>query len=97
VFHAIRFGRTHPEAFELGIQALKDTATLVRYRACGLLAYSLRREAIPYLKELLQHEDPKTVEDAKAAIDAIQHRNHHYFVDRSHSGHMFWQVDEGGF
>ena len=28
--------------------------------------------------------------DAKAAIDAIKHRNHHYFVDRKHSGRIQW-------
>lgn len=94
VFHAIRYGRTHEEAFELGVRALEDKATLVRYRACGLLAYSLRRDAIPHLQKLLSHEDPKTVEDAKAAIDAIRHQNHHYFMDRQHTGSIRWTVNE---
>jgi hypothetical protein len=96
VFHSIKYARSHQEAFELGIVALKDKATLVRYRACGLLAYSLRKDAIPYLKELLNHEDRETVEDAKAAIDAIKHQNHHYFMDRTHSGSAFWAVNEEG-
>ena len=95
VFHAIRFARTHKEAFDLGIKALRDKATLVRYRACGLLAYSLRQDAIPHLQELLNHENKKTREDAKAAISAIRHQNHHYFVDRDHSGRVFWEVNEG--
>src|SRR5262245_35484070 len=92
VFHAIRYARTSEEAFRLGVEALSDKATLVRYRACGLLAYSLRPDAIPHLKSLLTHPDERTVEDAKAAIDAIESRNHHYFVDRDHSGRSFWQV-----
>jgi hypothetical protein len=41
---------------------------------------------------LLGHSDAKTVEDAKAAIDAIQNGNHHNFVDRGHSGRIFWEV-----
>ena len=95
VFHAIRHARTSEEAFRLGIEALSDKATLVRYRACGLVAYSQRPEAIPHLKALLTHADARTVEDARAAIDAISSRNHHYFVDRGHSGRSFWQVTEG--
>jgi hypothetical protein len=95
VFHSIRYARTSDEAFRLGVQALSDKATLVRYRACGLLAYSQRPDAVPHLKALLTHADAHTVEDARAAIDAIASRNHHYFVDRGHSGRSFWQVDEG--
>lgn len=95
VFHAIRYARTSDEAFRLGIDALSDKATLVRYRACSLLAYSQRTDAIKYLKTLLTHPDARTAEDASAAIDAISSRNHHYFVDRDHSGRSFWQVNEG--
>jgi len=94
VFHSIRYARTSNDAFRLGIEALSDKATLVRYRACGLLAYSQRPDAIPHLRSLLAHSDARTVEDAKAAIDAISNRNHHYFVDRDHSGRSFWQVNE---
>jgi hypothetical protein len=95
VFHSIRYGRNHPEAFELGVKALADKSTLVRYRACGVLAYSLRKDALPHLKGLLGHSDKKTVEDAKAAIDAIRNKNHHYFIDRDHTGRVFWQVNKG--
>jgi hypothetical protein len=35
----------------------------------------------------------RTVEDARAAIDAIARKNHHYFVDRTHSGRSFWVVN----
>ena len=94
VFHALGFARSSECAFQLGLAALGDRATLVRYRACGLLAYSLRREALPHLTKLLLHKEAKTVDDAKAAVDAIRHQNHHYFVDRNHSGRSFWQVTE---
>lgn len=95
VFHAIRYARTSEEAFQLGLTALADRSYMVRYRACGLLAYSLRRDAIPALEELLTHRDKRTVEDARAALDAIKRRNHHLFVDRDHSGRSFWEVNPG--
>ena len=93
IFHAIRFARESQAAFELGLLALNDKATLVRYRACGLCAYSLRKDAIPHLERLLKHADVKTVDDARAAIDAIRWKNHHYFIDRSHSNSIFWEVN----
>lgn len=95
VFHCIRYARVSGEAFHLGLEGLADKSSQVRHRACGLLAYSQRADAIPGLEALLRHSDPRTVEDAKAAIDAIEARNHHYFVDRTHSGRSFWQVNEG--
>ncbi|MCZ7648620.1 MAG: hypothetical protein M5U26_25730 [Planctomycetota bacterium] len=95
VFHAIRFARVCEDAYRLGLAALNDKAAQVRYRACGLLAYAQRPEALPALKALLSHPESRTVEDAKAAIDAIQRRNHHYFVDRNHTGRSFWRVNEG--
>lgn len=94
VFHSMRYAKESEEAYQLGIRALNDRAKLVRYRACGLLAYSQREEAIPHLKKLLRHGDSETVADAKAAIDAIKRRNHHYFIDRNHSGKIFWEVTE---
>jgi hypothetical protein len=90
VYHAIRYARTSDDAFKLGLAARNDRARLVRYRACGLLAYSLRRDALPALRGLLQNTDPATAADATAAIDAIEHHDHHRFV---RSG--FWQVNEG--
>mgnify|MGYP001313369848 CR=1 FL=1 len=86
VFHSIRFARKSPSAVALGIRALNDRSFMVRYRACGLLAYSLRRDALEPLRQLLNHSDQRTVEDAAAAIDAITHQNHHLFVARDHSG-----------
>lgn len=93
VFHAVRFARESQAAFELGLLALNNRATLIRYRGCGLCAYSLREDAIPFLKRLLKHADVKTVDDARAAIDAIRRKNHHYFIDRSHSNSALWKVN----
>ena len=95
VFHAIRFARISEAAYTLGLQALTDKSYMVRYRACMVLAYSLRTDAIPALNLLLQHADARTREDAAHALDAIRHQNHHYFVDTSHSGQSFWVVNDG--
>jgi hypothetical protein len=92
VFHCIRYARDSDHAYRLGLEALSDKSTLVRYRACGLLAYAQKPEAVEHLRPLLRHADQRTADDAKAAIDAIDHRNHHFFVDRTHSGRSFWQV-----
>ena len=94
VFHTIRFARVSDAAYTLGCQALGDKSYMVRYRACMVLAYSLRAEAIPALEVLLQHTDARTREDAARAVDAIRHQNHHYFVDTQHSGRSFWVVNE---
>ena len=94
VFHAIRFARASEPAYALGLQALADKSYMVRYRACMVLAYSLRADAIPALQPLLQHADARTREDAARTLDAIHHQNHHYFVDRAHSGQSFWVVNE---
>lgn len=94
VFHSISYARVREEAFQLGLLALGDRSSLVRYRACSILAYSLRKDALPPLKALLTHEDVKTREDAAAAINAIQAKNHHLFVDRDRTGRSFWIVNE---
>ena len=94
VYHSIRYARVSEEAFQLGLLALNDRASLVRYRACSLLAYSQRKDALPHLMLLQAHEDAKTTEDAAAAVDAILARNHHLFIDRTHSGKSFWVVNE---
>ncbi len=94
VFHSIRYARESEAAFQLGLAALGDRSTMVRYRACGLCAYSLRADALPALNALLSHKDSRTAQDAAAAIDAIEQKNHHLFVDRTHSGRTFWTVNE---
>lgn len=88
VFHSMRYVRDHEAVFQLGLAALNDRATLVRYRACMMLAFALDKRAVEPLKALLTHEDQRTVEDARAALDAIKHQNHHYFIDRRHTGKM---------
>lgn len=95
LFYATGFARVSEEAFRLGLLGCQDRASLVRYRACGLLAYSLRSEALPALDALLGHSDRKTSADAIAAGDAIRSGNHHYFVDRQHSNKTFWVVNPG--
>jgi hypothetical protein len=95
VFHAIRYARVSDAAYALGCKAIGDKSYMVRYRACMVLAYSLRTDAIPALQALQQHADPRTREDATRALDAIHHRNHHYFVDTTHSGRSFWVVNDG--
>ena len=94
VYYSMRYARVSEAAYQLGLIAVQDRATLVRYRACGLLAYSLRREAIPALKPLLRHSDKETREDAAAAIRAIKKRNHHLFRDRDSSGRVQWILNE---
>ncbi|MGI8979461.1 MAG: hypothetical protein ACR2FY_09560 [Pirellulaceae bacterium] len=93
-FHCIGFARTNETAFRIGLTAIADKSSIVRYRGCCILAYSLRPEAVEPLKKLLVHSDTKTVADATAAIDAIENQNHHLFMDRSHSGRTFWKVCE---
>jgi hypothetical protein len=94
VYHSIRYGRVSEDAFQLGLEALEDRATLVRYRACALLAYSLRKDALFRLKPLLKHHDSKTAADAKAAMRAIEKQNHHLFQDRDNSGRVKWVVND---
>jgi hypothetical protein len=92
VCHCMPYGRQSEAAFNLGLSVLDDESYLVRYRACELPAYSLRCEALPALEGLLEHPDPRTVEDARAAVGAIRAQNHHYFIDRDHSGRARWFV-----
>lgn len=94
VFHAIPYARTSEAAVRLGVAALGDRSYVVRWRACGLLAYSQRRDTLPALTALLRHSDNRTVEDAKAAVAAIKEGNHHLFVDRQRTGRVFWEVGQ---
>ena len=64
----------------------------MRERACGILAYSLRADMIPILQAVAASTDAKTRVEAEAAIDAITNQNHHYFLDRKHTGQSFWVV-----
>lgn len=93
LFSLIGFARSHPEVVDLAVQALTDTAYMPRMQACCILAYSLRRDMVPHLRPLLTHRDRKTRDNAAAAIDAIQRKNHHYYMDRNHTGRSFWVVN----
>src|ERR1700756_1780370 len=85
-----RFSRESEVAFRMGTVAVQDRAYAVRHYGCALLAYSLRADARPILTSLLKHADRRTVEDARAAIDAIKSKNHNFFKDRDHSGKILW-------
>lgn len=89
-----RFSRESEAAFRMGAVAVQDRAYAVRHYGCALLAYSLRRDSLPILNLLLKHGDRRTVEDAKAAIDAIKSKNHNFFKDRDHSGKILWSYAE---
>ena len=88
----LRSTRDCPDIVPLAIGALSDRAYLVRELACSILAYSLRPDVVPNLQAAMERGDPKTRADAMAAIDAIAHQNHHYYVDRQHTGHARWVV-----
>lgn len=90
VYHAIKYAKSNSDAFELGLEATKDKSKKVRYRAFMLLAVSQNDTALPHLKSLIS--DSETGEDAKAAIDSIENKNQHYFVDREHSGKVVLNV-----
>jgi len=94
ISRATRYARESEPAYRLGLEALADPSAPVRRHACGLLAYSLRREAICRLRPLLDHADPMTRDDARAAIAALLARDHHLFKDRDLSGQIFWIVCE---
>lgn len=84
------FSRNSDRAFDAGLSRLQDKSDAVRYAACELCAYSLRTEALEELQKLLDHPSPRISAGARAAIDAISHKNHHYFRDRDHSGVVNW-------
>jgi hypothetical protein len=94
LLYATRFARDSEEAFQLGLDALSDRARHVRTRACGLLAYSLRREAEGRLSLLRSHADASTREAAVAALDALREQDHHRFKDRDGTGRIFWIVNQ---
>jgi hypothetical protein len=95
VFYATSFARVSEDAFALGVAALNDRSKIVRNRACGLLAYSLRADALGPLHDAARDSDESVRQSAKAATTAIKARNHHLFVDRICSGTTFWVVNPG--
>lgn len=93
MFWIQRYARSDRRVVEAARNALQDRSRIVRYYACGALAFALDSESIPCLEELLSHRDASTRADAAAAIDAIRCGNHHYFADRRHTGEVFWSPD----
>ncbi len=55
LYYAIPHARTSEEAFRLGLEALHDRSYMVRYRACMILAYSLREDALRALEAIRSH------------------------------------------
>ena len=96
VYAATFFARVSEDAFQLGLLGLRDRSKHVRDRASGVLAYSLRRDALPALRPLLRAEDEVTRNAAEGAVDAIKHQNHHLYWDQGWpQGQTFWVVNRG--
>ena len=95
VYHATRYARISDEAFQLGLMAMDDRSYMVRHRACALLAYSLRHDALPALERAAGDANEMVATSALAARNAILAGNHHLFVDRSLSGRAMWHVNDG--
>lgn len=92
-YFAIFFGRWSPDALELGLAAVFNKSTVVRYRACGLLAFSLKYAALDALRKVqTSATDGETRRHATNAIEAIEKRNHHIFQDIDRSGRVTWTV-----
>ncbi len=93
MFDLIPLARRDPRVVEIAKDRLQDRSAAVRMHACEILAYSLRHDAIPSLEQMLAHPVAETRVTAAAAIDAIQHQNHHFYLDREHKGTAFWVVN----
>ena len=96
VYEATFFARVSEDAFQLGLLGCRDRSKHVRDRACGVLAYSLRKDALPFLRPLLRADDEVTREAAEGAVDAIKHQNHSlYWGHDALRGQTFWVVNRG--
>jgi hypothetical protein len=93
MFDLIPLARRDARVVEAAKDRLHDRSAAVRMHACEVLAYSLRHDAIHSLEALLDHPVAETRATAAAAIDAIQHQNHHFYLDREHKGTSFWVVN----
>lgn len=92
VYHAMRYAKESEDAVALGLNAIRDRSKVVRYRGAMLLAYSQRPDVVPHLRSAL-HAVSEGADDIAAAIDAIEHRNHDFFVDREHSGKVKLSIE----
>ena len=96
IYTAIKFARKSNVARKLGFIGLHDKSKRVRHYACALSAFSLDPAFLPRLKALVSESDTDTVDDAQAAINAIEQKRHHLFLDRRNTGQVFWHVGGSG-
>ena len=96
LYTAIKFSRRSEIAKKIGIIGLRDKSKRVRHYACALSAFSLAPDFLPELRALVLTSDVDTVDDAQAAINAIEHKRHHLFIDRRNTGQVFWNVGGSG-
>jgi len=90
---SIRYAQESEEAFQMAIEALSDRSATIVHLGCVLLSFSLRRDALPALRELAANGKTKNRRDyAHRAIDAITHQNPHYYLDTKHTGKAFLTV-----
>jgi hypothetical protein len=94
VYEATFFARVSEAAFQLGIMGCRDRSKHVRDRACGVLAYSLRKDALPALRPLLRDGDPFTRATAENAIRAIKSQIHSLYWG-GRPGETVWVVNRG--
>lgn len=87
----VRYAREDCDVVKMAIHGLTDRAYIVRSHCCSILAYACKEDTKPYLKALLESSDHRTVEDATAALNAIEQKNHHLWVDRRNTGKSFWK------
>jgi hypothetical protein len=92
VYHATRYARVSEAAVRLGLEALHDRSKIVRYRACGLLAYAQRADVLDQLRQRLHDVPDISTADVRAAIDALDQGDHNLFMDREHSGKVTWKL-----
>lgn len=90
LYHSLQYSRVNRVAVQLAMRCLHDKSRQVRYRAAALLAVSLADEVLPALREAAASVPEESRADMRAAIDAIESRNHHLFQDRDHSGMVTW-------
>ena len=73
VYHCIKYAKTHENAYQVGIIALRDKSKTVRHQACMLLTAAQKKDAIEHLEELLSDETSR--DGAVAAIDVLLNLN----------------------
>jgi hypothetical protein len=78
LFDLIRYARKRPEVVDLALVGLLDSANMVRMQSCIMLAYSQRKDVIPYLEQALSHKDKKTRQYAREAINHIRNKTVFY-------------------